>query len=50
VIGKQFFTLEEVITDNDDASGWTGFASFARLVEQAHTLRLGEVEPLAKVS
>jgi CRISPR-associated endoribonuclease Cas6 len=46
-IGKQLFTLEEVITGTDDASGWTGFTSFGRLVEQAHTLRLGKVEPLA---
>jgi CRISPR-associated endoribonuclease Cas6 len=46
-IGKQLFTLEEVITSNDDASGWTGFTSFASLVEKAHTLRLGKVEPLA---
>jgi CRISPR-associated endoribonuclease Cas6 len=46
-IGKQLLTLEEVITGNDDASGWTGFTSFASLLEQAHTLRLGKVEPLA---
>jgi CRISPR-associated endoribonuclease Cas6 len=46
-IGKQLFTLEEVITGNDDASGWTGFTSFASLLEKAHTLRLGKVEPLA---
>ncbi len=46
-IGRQLFTLEEVIADNDDASGWTGFTSFAALVEQAHTLKLGKVEPLA---
>jgi len=46
-IGKQLFLLEEVITGNDDASGWTGFTSFASLLEKAHTLRLGKVEPLA---
>src|SRR5438270_4632515 len=46
-IGKQLFTLEEVITGNDDASGWTGFTSFASLLEKAHTHRLGKVEPLA---
>ena len=46
-IGKQLFTLEEVITGNDDASGWTGFTSFASLLEKAHTLRLGKVEPFA---
>ncbi len=46
-IGKQLFLLEEVIADNNDASGWTGFTSFASLVEKAHRLRLGKVEPLA---
>src|SRR5256884_3394647 len=46
-IGKQLFTLEEVITGNDDASGWTGFTSFASLLEKAHALKLGKVEPLA---
>src|SRR5258708_866186 len=46
-IGKQLFLLEEVIADNDDASGWTGFTSFARLVDKAQTLRLGKVESLA---
>lgn len=46
-IGKQLFTLEEVITGNDDTSGWTGFTSFASLMERAHTLRLGKVEPMA---
>jgi hypothetical protein len=46
-IGKQLFTLAEVIADNDDASGWTGFTSFASLVEKAHSLKLGKVAPLA---
>ncbi len=41
-IGKQFFTLEEVIAGNDDASDWTGFTSFAALVERAHTLKSGK--------
>jgi CRISPR-associated endoribonuclease Cas6 len=45
-IGKQLFTLEEVIAGNDDASGWTGFTSFANLVEKAHALKLNKVEPL----
>lgn len=45
-IAKQLFLLEEVIADNDGASDWTGFTSFARLVEKAKTLRLGKVEPL----
>ncbi len=45
-IGKQVFLLEEVVADNDDASGWTGFTSFGRLVEKARSLRLGKVESL----
>lgn len=45
-IGKQLFTLEEVLADNDDASGWTGFTSFSRLMEKAQAYRPGKVEPL----
>ncbi len=45
-IGKQLFTLEEVIADDAAASDWTGFTSFARLVEKAQALKLGRVEPL----
>ncbi len=45
-IGKQLFTLEEVISDNDDASGWMGFTSFAELVEAMKAKKLGGVEPL----
>jgi len=46
-IGKQLFLLEDVIIDNRDTSGWTGFTSFAELVEQAQTVRLRKVESLA---
>jgi len=46
-IGKQLFTLEEVLIDNDTHAGWTGFTSLTTLVEKAQTLRLGKVEPLA---
>jgi CRISPR-associated endoribonuclease Cas6 len=46
-IGKQLFTLEEVIADRDDASGWTGFTSFATLADKAQTLNLGKVESVA---
>lgn len=45
-IGKQLFTLEEVLTSNDEASDWTGFVSFAKMVEQAQALKLGKVAPL----
>ena len=45
-IGKQFFSLQEVVISNDDPSGWAGFTSFTTLVEKAKTLRLGASEPL----
>jgi len=44
-IAKQLFLLEEVVADND-ASGWTGFTSFGKLVEKAKSLKLGKVESL----
>lgn len=43
-IGKQSFALEEVISDSEDASGWTGFTTFATLVQKAKEQRPG---PLA---
>ena len=45
-IGKQQFLLEEVVADTDDSTGWTGFTSFGKLVEQARVLKLGKNEPL----
>jgi CRISPR-associated endoribonuclease Cas6 len=45
-IGKQSFLLEEVISDPDDASNWTGFTSFATLVEKAKAFKLNNPEPL----
>lgn len=45
-IGKQTFLLEEVIAHEYDPSGWTGFTSFAQLVEKAKTLKLGNPESL----
>lgn len=44
--GKQQFLLEEVIADTDDRTGWTGFTSFGKLVEQANVLKFGKIEPL----
>ncbi|MDQ2888452.1 MAG: CRISPR system precrRNA processing endoribonuclease RAMP protein Cas6 [Chloroflexota bacterium] len=41
VIGKRTFLLEEVISSPDDPSGWTGFTSFAALVEQAKARAMG---------
>jgi CRISPR-associated endoribonuclease Cas6 len=34
-LGKQLLLLEEVQITNDEPSGWTGFTSLSRLVEQA---------------
>lgn len=34
-IGKQVFLLEEVVCAPDDAADWTGFTSFAKLVDRA---------------
>lgn len=45
-IGKQFFLLDEVIADPGDPSGWSGFTSFAHLVERAKNLKLSNSEPL----
>jgi CRISPR-associated endoribonuclease Cas6 len=45
-IGKQVFLLEEVVANNDDASGWSGFTSFGKLAEKARSLKLGKVESL----
>jgi CRISPR/Cas system endoribonuclease Cas6 (RAMP superfamily) len=45
-IGKQFFSLQEVVISNDDPSGWAGFTSFTTLAEKAKTLKLGATEPL----
>ena len=44
-IGKQSFLLEEVISDAE-SSDWTGFTSFATLVETARQMKLGNPEPL----
>src|SRR5450432_2800278 len=40
-IGKQMFLLEEVIAVSDDAAQWTGFTTFAALVEQAKAREAG---------
>jgi CRISPR-associated endoribonuclease Cas6 len=41
-IVKQTFLLEEVILENNDAAGWTGFTSFADLVQAAKAQKPGE--------
>lgn len=45
-IGKQQFSLEEVILSNDDPSGWTGFVSLSEMVEKIKCQRLSVVHPL----
>lgn len=44
-LGKQSFVLQEAVM-TDDSSGWTGFSSFAALVEQVMSRKLGKVETL----
>lgn len=45
-LGKQTFLLEEVIADRDDPRGWSGFTSFAHLVERAKEQKPGKEAPL----
>ncbi len=45
-IGKQSLLLEQVIADPKDSAGWSGFTSFADLVEEAKTWKPGHPEPL----
>jgi CRISPR-associated endoribonuclease Cas6 len=45
-LGKQSLLLEEVILENIDATGWTGFTSFADMVEAVRTRKLGKVVPM----
>ncbi len=45
-LGKQSLLLEEVVLENNDAMGWTGFTSFADLVEAVRAKKLGSVVPL----
>ncbi len=40
-LGRQIFLLEEVILDQDDPTGWTGYTSLSALVEQAKQVRFG---------
>ncbi len=45
-LGKQLFLLEEVLLDNNDPSGWTGFTSPHTLVEQARQMKFGRTTSL----
>jgi hypothetical protein len=42
-IGKQSFLLEEVVLDNDEAAGWTGFALLSQLVEAVKRKKPGDL-------
>ncbi len=45
-LGKQSLLLEEVVLENGDETGWTGFTSFADMVEKVRSKKLGSVVPL----
>ncbi len=45
-LGKQWLLLEEVVLSEDDPTGWTGFASFADMVEAVRARKLGKAVPL----
>ena len=45
-IGKQLFLLEEVIIQNTDPTGWTGFTSLTELVDRVKALRLVHTQTL----
>lgn len=45
-LGKQSLLLEEVVLENDNTSGWTGFTSFAAMIEHVRARKFGRVEPL----
>lgn len=45
-IGRQQFTLDHVISDGEDAGGWSGFRAFQDLVEDASQLTLGRASLL----
>ncbi|GCE09303.1 hypothetical protein KDAU_66320 [Dictyobacter aurantiacus] len=41
-LGKRTFLLEEVLLNNDDATGWTGFTSF---IDLAASIQQGSIRP-----
>lgn len=45
-LGKQSLLLEEVQIENDDPTGWTGFTSFADIMESVLARKLGNIVPL----
>ena len=45
-LGKQSLLLEEVVLGEDDATSWTGFTSFADMVEAVRARKFGKAVPL----
>src|ERR1700674_4075617 len=45
-LGKQSLLLEEVVIENSDATGWTGFTSFADMMKAVQARKLGKGVPL----
>ena len=45
-LGKQSLLLEEVVIENSDATGWTGFTSFADMMKAVQTRKLAKGVPL----
>ncbi len=45
-LGRQSLLLEEVVIENGNAAGWTGFTSFADIVEAVRVRKLANTVPL----
>src|SRR5690348_16163024 len=45
-LGKQWLLLEEVVLENNDPTGWTGFTSFADMVEAVRPRKFGKAVPM----
>ncbi|MGH2498448.1 MAG: CRISPR system precrRNA processing endoribonuclease RAMP protein Cas6 [Ktedonobacteraceae bacterium] len=45
-LGKQSLLLEEVVLENNDPTGWTGFTSFANMVDAARAIKPANIIPL----
>ena len=45
-LGKQSLLLEEVVLENNDPTGWTGFTSFADMVEAVRARKPGKAVPV----
>lgn len=45
-LGKQSLLLEEVVLENNDPTGWTGFTSFTDMIEAGRARKLGKAVPM----